>query len=182
MQPAESAWVPIAEAARQFGVSIDTVRRRIKRGELTSERRATPQGFVWWVYLGGSAEVGSTFVYADPEVGTESPTQATQVGAVPPRRQSEAPHLAALVRELQAEVLQRTEAATTWQVRAEILSHQLAAAEDRIKALEAPKPEPAPPLDTQPPTPNAVPRWRRWPPLALAALLVAALLAPGWAW
>ena len=146
MQPMGSAWVPIAEAARQLGVSVDTVRRRIKRGELAAERRETPQGFVWWACLGGPAEVGSTAAYVDAEVGGDPPMQGAQVGSDdPPRRQlSEAHHLAALVRELQAEVVQRTEAATTWQVRAEVLAHRLAAAEEQIKALEAPKPDPEP--------------------------------------
>jgi hypothetical protein len=57
MQATESTWLPIAEAARQLGVSIDTARRRAKRGELTAERRETPQGFTWWVCLAG-AEMG----------------------------------------------------------------------------------------------------------------------------
>ncbi len=181
MQTAESEWVPIAEAARQLGVSIDTVRRRIKRDEIVAERRETPQGFVWWVCLDGPAEVGSAAAYADAEMGADPPTQTAQVGTLPPKRQqSEAPHLAALVRELQVEVLRRTEAATAWQVRAEVLAHQLAAAEEKIKALEAPKPdpeaEPTPDPFPQPLPPNSdtAPWWRRWLPwLASAGLVLA---------
>lgn len=51
--------VPIAEAARRLGVSADTVRRRLKRGELESEQRANAQGFTWLVAMpagSGAAE------------------------------------------------------------------------------------------------------------------------------
>jgi hypothetical protein len=43
--------VPLKEAAIRLGVSVDTVRRRLKVGDLTGERRQTPQGFVWYVDL-----------------------------------------------------------------------------------------------------------------------------------
>lgn len=43
--------VPIKEAAARLGISPDTIRRRLKSGELVGERRATPQGFVWLVEL-----------------------------------------------------------------------------------------------------------------------------------
>ena len=179
MQAAEPQWVPIAEAAQQLGISIDTARRRVKRGELAAERRETPQGFAWWVCLGG-AEVGTSTAHADADLGSEPPMQNVQVGSTP-RRQSEAAHLAELVRELQGEVLRRTEAATTWQARAEFLAGQLEAARDEIRALAAPQvPEP-PDLTTGPP-------WTRWPrgwiagvaTVLLAIVAVVVLLALRW--
>ncbi len=45
----ETELVTIKEAAERLGVSPDTVRRRLKRGELTGEHETTPQGFVWRV-------------------------------------------------------------------------------------------------------------------------------------
>lgn len=51
--------VPIAEAARRLGVSADTVRRRLKRGELEGEQHPTAQGFTWLVAMpagSGAAE------------------------------------------------------------------------------------------------------------------------------
>jgi hypothetical protein len=44
-------WVPIREAARLLGVSPDTVRRRIKRGELDGELVAQGAGQIWLVNL-----------------------------------------------------------------------------------------------------------------------------------
>jgi excisionase family DNA binding protein len=37
--------VSLSEAAQALGVSIITIRRRIKRGELRGRRLSTPQGF-----------------------------------------------------------------------------------------------------------------------------------------
>ncbi len=47
--------VPIREAALRLGVSPDTVRRRMKAGELRGEKQPTPQGFVWHVELPADA-------------------------------------------------------------------------------------------------------------------------------
>ncbi len=41
----------IAEAAERLGVSPVTVRRRLKKGELSGEQEPTPQGFEWRVLL-----------------------------------------------------------------------------------------------------------------------------------
>lgn len=43
--------VTITEAARRFGISERTVRRRLHNGELQGRQVATPQGFVWTVEL-----------------------------------------------------------------------------------------------------------------------------------
>jgi hypothetical protein len=43
--------VPIREAAGRLGVSDDTIRRRLRRGELVGEQQPTPQGFTWLVEL-----------------------------------------------------------------------------------------------------------------------------------
>ncbi len=41
----------IGEAAERLGVSPDTVRRRLKRGELHGEQEETAQGFIWRIVL-----------------------------------------------------------------------------------------------------------------------------------
>lgn len=45
-EPGQS-WAPLAEVAAAYGVSIDTIRRRMKRGDLEARRQQTPQGFKW---------------------------------------------------------------------------------------------------------------------------------------
>lgn len=44
-------WVPLREAADRLGISTDTVRRRLKRGELTGEQRTTAHGPSWFVQI-----------------------------------------------------------------------------------------------------------------------------------
>jgi hypothetical protein len=43
--------VPIPEAARRLGVSIPTVKRRLKRGELAGVQEPTRGGFKWFIDL-----------------------------------------------------------------------------------------------------------------------------------
>lgn len=43
--------VTIREAAEILGVSVDTVRRRLRGGMLEGERVETPQGYVWYVEI-----------------------------------------------------------------------------------------------------------------------------------
>lgn len=43
--------VSVAEAAHRLGVSTDTIRRRIRAGELTAHQEPTAQGFRWEVEL-----------------------------------------------------------------------------------------------------------------------------------
>jgi len=43
--------VSVGEAALRLGVSTDTIRRRIGKGELTAHQEPTPQGYRWQVEL-----------------------------------------------------------------------------------------------------------------------------------
>jgi len=43
--------VSVGEAARRLGISVDTVRRRIGKGELTAHQEPTPQGYRWEIEL-----------------------------------------------------------------------------------------------------------------------------------
>ena len=47
----EKRWGTLAEVAEAYGVSVDTIRRRMKRGELETRRHQTPQGFKWLAVL-----------------------------------------------------------------------------------------------------------------------------------
>jgi len=44
-----SEWVSIKEAGERYGVSADTIRRRLKRGEIVGRKESTAQGFVWQI-------------------------------------------------------------------------------------------------------------------------------------
>lgn len=45
------SWVALKDAADQLGVSVDTVKRWMQRGELESRRETIPQGFRWLVFV-----------------------------------------------------------------------------------------------------------------------------------
>ena len=45
----EGTWVALKDAAAILGVSTDTVKRRMRRGELERRRETIPQGFRWLV-------------------------------------------------------------------------------------------------------------------------------------
>ena len=41
----------VAEASRRLGLTEDTVKRRLRKGELSGQRKPRPQGYVWLVEL-----------------------------------------------------------------------------------------------------------------------------------
>jgi hypothetical protein len=47
----EGTWVALKDAAAILGVSTDTVKRRMRRGELERRRETIPQGFRWLVRI-----------------------------------------------------------------------------------------------------------------------------------
>ena len=52
----------MAEAAKCLGVSVDTIRRRLRKGELQGYQQPRPQGFVWVIEIPEElADPGSTF-------------------------------------------------------------------------------------------------------------------------
>src|SRR5262252_526253 len=59
-QSSSHTWLTIAEAAATLGVSVDTVRRRLKRGELQAQQMQTERGPVWRVALESMHSVPST--------------------------------------------------------------------------------------------------------------------------
>lgn len=47
MQADTQTWAPLTDVAAAYGVSLDTIRRRMRKGELEGRREQTPQGFRW---------------------------------------------------------------------------------------------------------------------------------------
>ena len=61
------------EAATRLGVSPDTIRRRIRNGELKAKQEPTPQGYTWKVQLPvDEAARGSTSQDRQPGASDES--------------------------------------------------------------------------------------------------------------
>jgi excisionase family DNA binding protein len=176
--------VTIAEAARRLGVGEQTIRRRIKRGELAAERISRPQGHEWRVRLDQeltwSADQVSGHVRAADQVVTRYGDQVDQVNGQAADQVNDqvdqvrgvvmdpGPHLAAalalaetLVDQLAAE---RARVAQLEQERFGLagqlgfLQAQLQAAQEQIKLLAAPRDDAGP---TVGPPPR--PWWERWP-------------------
>jgi hypothetical protein len=153
-------WVSLAEAASQLGVSVQTLRRRIKDDQLRARKVDSPYGPAWEVSLSKLERVPNTPAHIlDREVNTddvdqgESPTLENELssfdeGGRSTVEQGVSPpgvvEALELIQKLQQEVVAKAEAASLWQGRAEVLTLQLAQAQDTIKALEAPKVEEEP--------------------------------------
>jgi hypothetical protein len=136
-------WLTLADAAERSGLSVDALRRRVRRGRIRSRKVDGPRGPVWLVDAGGLATTmaGGGATRVNGSAMTVAPTTANghhDGGGV-----VELELLARLDR-LQAELLLRTEAASAWQGRAEILAAELARTREQL-ALMAPKDEPEPP-------------------------------------
>jgi excisionase family DNA binding protein len=167
--------VSTEQAARALGVTVLTVRRRIRRGELTAVQVRGRFGKEWLVDLG---EHGAALSNGAPQHDPARSNSTGQRDAAPSA--GDAQHGAgpdgavpALV-ELVAGLTARTERLET--ERAELygrlgyMQAQLAAKDEQIKALQAPKEPIAPPppagaifspLPAEPEPPRR-PWWRFW--------------------
>lgn len=79
--PSVSEWVTLSEAAQYWGLSVDTVRRRVKRGELDARRVATKHGPAYQVRLDSLPTVASTVT---PRVVATVGTPTVDVQGVSP--------------------------------------------------------------------------------------------------
>lgn len=191
--PVTTRQVSVTEAARELGISTETVRRRIKSGDLPAERAIRPQGTVWLVSLplttprgvppvtghGGHTEAS----LSKPEHAT--PAEAWQ--ATPPvtGRMTDAAPLVASIARLIAEL---AEVRVISDRRADQLVGQaeliglLRAENAALSALQRPQagseaPAPPEPTPEPPPSPEPLPRpnpprphWRALAPWLLAVL------------
>ena len=76
-------WVAVRDAAAILGVSVDTVKRRMQRGELERRRETIPQGFRWLVRVDPviSEAVGSPVTNETPSQSLAVPSQSPDVVA-----------------------------------------------------------------------------------------------------
>jgi hypothetical protein len=146
----QEGWITLAEAAKALDCSIDTIRRKLKRGQIEGQLKTTRHGKIWLVSI-GSLSTALQDEHKQPMHNGQGSTQPAQ--ASEPEEELGLLELVRLVTQLQdenfklnQEVVNRTEAASLWQGRAEMLSHQLSSAQlqlgeaqSTIKMLEAPK-------------------------------------------
>jgi excisionase family DNA binding protein len=126
----------IAEAASQLGISSDTVRRRIRRGELAAVQVHTPNGPAWRVTLGALHSASSTL---GSNAHSAVQTLHGALCAAPSRpSDAEAGYLADLVRQLAERAEANAAAAAMWQARAEHQAERDQALE-QLRALPAPE-------------------------------------------
>jgi excisionase family DNA binding protein len=71
--------VPINDAATILKVSVDTVRRRIKQGELKAHKVASPHGEIYLVEIPDDIVLVSS---ESPEKNEENPTEAETIEAM----------------------------------------------------------------------------------------------------
>jgi excisionase family DNA binding protein len=148
-----TSWLTIAEAAAALGVSVDTVRRRLKRRELQAEQVETERGPVWRVAVESVPSVPSTpgsNGHSTPSTpgmpssnghsvpGTPGSSTAEHAMHAEQQQRPELLKVLELLERAQTEVVAKAEAAAMWQARAELLAVQLGQAQDRLRALEAP--------------------------------------------
>jgi len=178
-----SEYVSAVEAARVSGLSERTVRRWVKRGKL----RAVRDGHAVRVPLSEVLALCSRPSCRPADTGQVGHVDNGQArlrhdGEQATSQDNSQDSLLALVRDLQAELLRRSEAAAMWQARAEMLGHQLRALEAptarhqtptaSILTAEGSDPplEPSEPPSVLSPVPQPIPPepnggspwWRRW--------------------
>jgi IS30 family transposase len=120
----------VAEAAQRLGVSTDTIKRRLKRGELQGQRQDTPQGFIWLVAIPKSPDkVNGAVDSSSDAMATESHTTAS---AMADAMAKEVRRLEEMVEMLQKELDHRAQEMERMQI---LLQQAL----DPTRAIAAPR-------------------------------------------
>jgi hypothetical protein len=191
--------VSVAEAARRLGLSVATVRRRIRTGELEAETVIRPQGTAFMVRLPLDASAGDSDAYdRDQQPRVVTPGQASGqdamvsliqatistilgplVAELAEQRQANERQAAALreqgerVAGLEREAGTLTERLTNVQQDRDRLRAALSAAEETVMAARTPESPSAAPTVTEAAAPATEPRWRVLWPLLTAWTVVA---------
>jgi excisionase family DNA binding protein len=145
-----SAYLSAREAADYCGVSEKTIRNWLASGRISAEKSAgafrIPQAQLEAFRrdsAGDSAE--------DPQGADRKETAVRADGA----EVLTAAQVLELIRETQAQLIAKSEAAAMWQARAELLASELARAREEVKLLAAPK-------ETDEKSSERPPWWKFW--------------------
>jgi excisionase family DNA binding protein len=121
--PEQNGWLTLAEAADRLGISIYTIRRQVKRGELKAEQVATRHGLAWRVSLSNLPGVAPTLSSEPNQVAQGQGLDSLKLLEMLDERDRTIMELSGRLGFLQAELQQRDE---------------------QLKALQAPHAEPTP--------------------------------------
>jgi hypothetical protein len=126
--PTADGWLTLADAAVQLEISLDAMRRRMRRGDLPKRQIRTRHGLTWQVRLDGPP--------ADP--GTSLAATVVPTVEVEPTVQALLAYLRDRDQQRDSEVAQLREDLA--RARADLVDHagQLAEAREQLRALSAP--------------------------------------------
>jgi hypothetical protein len=156
-----AAGYSLQDAAAVLGVSVNTLRKRIRTGQVSAERIERPQGYVWQVYIDGLQPPGQP---ADHPASQEAPSRLQQ----PPQVMMQAEAMAAYTRSLLEPMVALVEQQQT------VIAEQaetIGALRAQVSTLEA---RTASQSASDPVT--GEPLWRGWPLLVLLAAMVTAIV------
>src|ERR1700737_3870574 len=122
--PATDGWLTLADAAAKLEISLDAMRRRMRRGDVQRRQIRTRYGLTWQVRLDGPpADTGTTLA------ATVGPTVQALLPSLRERDQQRDSEVAQLREDLA-------------RARADLVDHaaQLAEAREQLRALTAPVP------------------------------------------
>jgi hypothetical protein len=132
--------VSMTEAAQRMGVSTDTIKRRLRRGELKGRKQPRPQGFTWLIELEAECERGN---------GTKASTQA-ETSARTDARMGAVERLEELIASLQSQVASQQEQLVVKDHQIETKDRQISELHVLLQQVALPAPR------------NNRPWWRRW--------------------
>jgi hypothetical protein len=73
--------ITLADAGHRLGVSVDTVRRRLQKGELKGQQQARPQGFIWLIEMPDETDQGGSVAGSQAEAEVNSQVSIAACGA-----------------------------------------------------------------------------------------------------
>jgi hypothetical protein len=176
--PSAAATAPITveQAAAILGVSITTVKRRIRSGALRAEEAHRPQGTVWMVYLPSETTAAATSDHTAANAAATIPTTTTQADAMVSLIQTT---IGTILGPLVTELAASRQTNERQSERIEELAREVGELKAENRALTAS----TAPQSVEPATEPPYSRWRAWEPrlLALVTLAIAVALLV-WLW
>ncbi len=79
---AGTEWLPMDEAADRLGVSVDTVKRRRKAGQLRGQHEQTPSGYRWLVEVPARARAGAASESNTADAPGHAPADALELATL----------------------------------------------------------------------------------------------------